>query len=109
MKNADVKTSFFNHGSYRFSLHELTDGRLQVNRVSPYDETEYHWAFKRPEGRGVWGVARNGKVVAEFLPSLDDADYETASEKLADELDQLACRLLTLDRKLGLKPRVLND
>ena len=109
MKNANAKHTCFNHGSYRFRLREDADGRLQVNRVSPYDETEYHWAFKRPEGRGVWGVARNGKVVAEFLPSLNDEDYETASEKLADELDQLACRLLTLDRKLGLKPRVLND
>lgn len=109
MKNANAKTSFFNHGTTRFSLHELENGGLQVSRISPYDETEYHWAFKRPEGCGVWGIAREGKVVGEFFPSLDDEDFEYDYERFDSELDQVACRLLTLDRKLGLKPRVLNN
>ena len=32
--------------TYRFAVHEHEDGAMQITRISPYDETEYHWASK---------------------------------------------------------------
>lgn len=28
--------------TYRFAVHEHEDGAMQITRISPYDETEYH-------------------------------------------------------------------
>ena len=33
---------------FKFAVHTLTDGAVQVTRISPYDETEYHWALNSP-------------------------------------------------------------
>ena len=40
---ADGRTPF------KFAVNTLADGTVQVTRISPYDETEYHWASKSPE------------------------------------------------------------
>ena len=44
---ADGRTPF------KFAVHTLSDGTVQVTRISPYDETEYHWASKSPD-RNHW-------------------------------------------------------
>ena len=36
------------YAPFKFAVHTLTDGAVQVTRISPYDETEYHWALKSP-------------------------------------------------------------
>lgn len=33
---------------FKFAVHILANGAVQVTRISPYDETEYHWASKSP-------------------------------------------------------------
>ena len=33
---------------FKFAVHTLADDAVQVTRISPYDETEYHWALKSP-------------------------------------------------------------
>ena len=38
------------YAPFKFAVHTLTDGVVQVTRISPYDETEYHWALKSPGG-----------------------------------------------------------
>ena len=36
---------------------------MQITRISPYDETEYHWASKLA-GRAVWRIIRDGRTVS---------------------------------------------
>ena len=49
--------------TYRFAVHEHEDGAMQITRISPYDETEYHWASKSA-GRAVWRIIRDGRTVS---------------------------------------------
>ena len=93
MKNANAKHTCFNHGSYRFRLREDADGRLQVNRVSPYDETEYHWAIMRTPTS--WDVLRNGRRVTTLRH-----EHGTTFEA-----EEAAAQLLNLDAAAHLTPR----
>lgn len=45
-----------------FRVCELETGEVQVASIHPYDETEYHWAFKSP-GQAHWHIIRRGRVV----------------------------------------------
>ena len=58
-------------------------GAVQVTRISPYDETEYHWALRSPT-TGWWLVRRSGTGIT-ILPA-----------RLTEE--QVAAELLNLDR-----------
>lgn len=49
--------------TYRFAVHEHEDGAMQITRISPYDETEYHWDSKSA-GRAVWRIIRDGRTVS---------------------------------------------
>ena len=49
--------------TYRFAVHEHEDGAMQITRISPYDETEYHWASKSA-GRAVWRIIRDRRIVS---------------------------------------------
>ena len=48
---------------FKFAVHTLADGAVQVTRISSYDETEYHWASKSP-GRNHWRIIRNGHTAS---------------------------------------------
>ena len=52
---------------FKFAVHTLADGAVQVTRISPYDETEYHWASKSA-GRNFWSIIRNGRKVSTIGP-----------------------------------------
>ena len=49
--------------TYRFAVHEHEDGAMRITRISPYDETEYHWASKSA-GRAVWRIIRDRRIVS---------------------------------------------
>ena len=51
------------HIPFKFAVHTLADGTVQVTRISPYDETEYHWASKSA-GRAVWRIIRDRRIVS---------------------------------------------
>ena len=53
---------------FKFAVHILADGTLQVTRINSYDETEYHWALKSP-GRNHWRIIHSGHTVAMVGPS----------------------------------------
>ena len=83
-------------------MHILADGTLQVTRISPYDETEYHWALKSP-GRNHWCIIRNGRTVSTvgaFICGKPDAVAEPLSS------EQIAYFLIKADMKAHLEPRI---
>lgn len=53
--------------TYRFAVHEHEDGAMQITRISPYDETEYHWASKSP-GCNHWRIIRNEHTLSTVAP-----------------------------------------
>ena len=87
---------------FKFAVHTLADGTMQVTRISPYDETEYHWASKSP-GRNHWRIVRNGHTV-----STVDAFIGGKSDETADPLspEQIAYFLIEADMKAHLEPSV---
>ena len=90
---------------FKFAVHILADGTLQVTRISPYDETEYHWALKSP-GRNHWRIIRGGRTVSTvgvFIGGKPDA----VAEPLTPE--QIACFLIDADQKAHLEPAVRRD
>ena len=86
---------------FKFVVHILADGTIQVTRVSPYDETEYHWASKSP-GRNHWIIIRNGRIVS-TVGSFIDGKPDEATEPLTPE--QLAYFLIEADMKAHLEPQ----
>ena len=85
---------------FKFAVHILADGTIQVTRVSPYDETEYHWASKSP-GRNHWRIIRNGHTVSTVGPFISGKPDESA-EPLCPE--QIAYFLIEADMKAHLNP-----
>ena len=67
MKNTSFRTFTIPRSDgcvpFKFAVHILSDGAVQVTRISPYDETEYHWALKSP-GRNHWRIIHNGRTVS---------------------------------------------
>ena len=91
---ADGRTPF------KFAAHTLADGTVQVTRISPYDEIEYHWAWKSP-GRNHWRIIRNGHTVSTVGAFIDSKPDESA-ETLTPE--QIAYFLIEADMKAHLEP-----
>lgn len=91
---ADGRTPF------KFAAHTLADGTVQVTRISPYDEIEYHWALKSP-GRNHWRIIRNGHTVSTVGAFIDSKPDESA-ETLTPE--QIAYFLIEADMKAHLEP-----
>ena len=85
---------------FKFAVHTLSDGTMQVTRISPYDETEYHWASKSP-GRNHWRIIRNGHTVSTVGAFIGGKPDETA-ESLIPE--QIAYFLIEADMKAHLEP-----
>ena len=90
------------YAPFKFAVHTLADGTMQVTRISPYDETEYHWASKSPE-RNHWRIIRNGHIVSTVGAFIDGKPDETA-EPLSPE--QIAYFLIEADMKAHLEPSV---
>ncbi len=93
---ADGRTPF------KFAVHTLADGTVQVTRISPYDETEYYWASKSP-GRNYWRIIRNGRTgstVGAFIGGKPDESAEPLSS------EQIAYFLIKADMKAHLEPRI---
>lgn len=91
--------------AFKFAVHTLADGAVQVTHISLYDETEYHWAFKSA-GRNHWRIIRNGRTVSTvgaFIGSKPDE----ASEPLSPE--QIAYFLIKADMKAHLEPRIYRN
>ena len=87
---------------FKFAVHTLADGTVQVTRISPYDETEYHWALKSP-GRNHWRIIRNGRTVSTVGAFIGGTPDE-AAEPLTPE--QIAYFLIKADIKAHLEPRI---
>ena len=90
---------------FRFAVHTLADGTVQVTRISPYDETEYHWALKSP-GRNHWRIILNGhtaSTVGTFIGGKPDEDTEPLSP------EQIAYFLIEADLKAHLEPRICHN
>ena len=67
MKDTNTRTFTVDRGEgrapFKFAVHTRADGAIQVTRISPYDETEYHWALKSA-GRNFWSLLRSGRKVS---------------------------------------------
>ena len=90
---------------FKFAVHTLADGAVQVTRISPYDETEYHWASKSAD-RNFWSIIRNGHKVSTIGTFIATKPDETA-EPLSPE--QIAYFLIDADQKANLEPRICHN
>lgn len=91
-----------NRPPFRFAVHESADGSLQVTRISPYDETEYHWAAKAAN-RNHWRIIREGRVVSTISPFIG-CKADKAAEPLSPE--QVAYFLIKADQEANLEPSI---
>ena len=103
MKNTSFRTFTIPRSDgrvpFKFAVHILSDGAVQVTRINPYDETEYHWALKSP-GRNHWRIIRNGRTVSTVGAFIGSKPDETA-EPLSPE--QIAYFLIEADMKAHLE------
>ena len=90
---------------FKFAVHTLADGTVQVTRVSPYDETEYHWALKSP-AHNHWKIIRSGHTVSTVGAFIGGKPNETA-KPLSPE--QIAYFLIEADMKAHLEPRICHN
>ena len=80
--------------TYRFAVHEHEDGAMQITRISPYDETEYHWASKSA-GRAVWRIIRDGRTVSRAGATGQELVPEEVAHLMLDA-DQKARNTMTV-------------
>lgn len=90
---------------FKFAVRIRDDGGTQVTRISPYDETEYHWALKSA-GRNFWSIIRNGHKVSTIGTFIATKPDETA-EPLSPE--QIAYFLIDADHKANLEPCICHN
>jgi len=90
---------------FEFAVHSLADGTVQVTRISPYDETEYHWASKSPE-HNHWRIIRNRRTVSTVGTFIGGKPDESA-EPLSPE--QIAYFLIEADMKAHLEPSICRN
>ena len=109
MKNTSFRTFTIpradGRAPFKFAVHTLEDGTVQVTRISPYDETEYHWASKSP-GRNHWRIIWNGHTVSTVGAFIGGKPDETA-EPLSPE--QIAYFLIEADMKAHLEPSICRN
>lgn len=90
---------------FKFAVHTLADSTVQVTRISPYDETVYHWASKSP-GRNHWRIIRNGCTVS-TVGAFISGKPDEAAEPLSPE--QIAYFLIEADMKVHLEPYICHN
>lgn len=109
MKDTNTRTFIVDRGEgrvpFKFAVHTRADGAIQVTRISPYDETEYHWALKSAS-RNFWSIIRNGHKVSTIGTFIATKPDETA-EPLSPE--QIAYFLIDADQKANLEPRICHN
>ena len=109
MRSSNYRTFKIERGEgrtpFKFAVQTRNDGGIQVTRISPYDETEYHWASKSP-GRNHWRIVRNGHTVSTVGAFIGGKSDETA-EPLSPE--QIAYFLIEADMKAHLEPRTCRN
>ena len=90
---------------FKFAVHILADGTLQVTRINSYDETEYHWALKSP-GRNHWRIIHSGHTVS-MVGTFSSGKPDTDAEPLSPE--QIAYFLIEADMKAHLAPVIYHN
>lgn len=90
---------------FRFAVHESAGGAVQVTRISPYDETEYHWASKSAS-HSHWRIIRNGHTVSTVNAFIGGKSSESA-KPLSPE--QVAYFLIKADQEAHLEPRIYHN
>ena len=90
---------------FKFAVHILSDGAVQDTRISPYDETEYHWALKSPE-HNHWSIIRNGHTVS-TVGAFISGKPDEAAEPLSPE--QIVYFLIEADMKAHLESCVCHN
>ena len=90
---------------FKFAVHTLADGTVQVTRISQYDETEYHWALKSP-GRNRWRIIRSGRTVS-TIGTFICSKLDENSEPLSPE--QIAYFLIEADMKAHFEPSICRN
>lgn len=89
---------------FKFAVH-TRQGVVQVTRVSPYDETEYHWASKSTASSH-WRIIRKGRTVFTIGTFVGGKPDGTA-EPLTPE--QIAYFLIKADMNSHLEPRICHN
>jgi len=109
MKDTNTRTFTVDRGEgrapFKFAVHTRADGAIQVTRISPYDETEYHWALKSA-GRNFWSILRSRHKVSTVGPFIGGKPDEKA-EPLTPE--QIAYFLIQADEKAHLTPCICHN
>ena len=109
MKNTSFRTFTIPRANgcapFKFAVHTLADGTVQVTRISPYDETEYHWALKSP-GRNHWRIIHNGRTVS-TVGAFIGGEPDEAAEPLSPE--QIAYFIIESDMKAHLESCVCHN
>ena len=109
MKNTNFRTFEILRANgcapFKFAVHTLADGTVQITRISPYDETEHHWALKSPR-RNHWRIIRSGRTVSTVGAFIGSKPDETA-EPLSPE--QIAYFLIETDMKAHLEPSICHN
>ena len=109
MKNTSFRTFTIPRADgripFKFAVHTLVDGTVQVTRISPYDESEYHWASKSPRSNH-WRIIRNGRTVSTVGTFIGGKADESA-EPLSPE--QISYFLIEADIKAHLEPSICRN
>lgn len=83
-----------------FSTRTYVDGRIHVQSIHPYDETEYHWARFSGHEDDYWEIFLNGQFVARTRDFYDGTDISP---------EDVAAVLLDLDNRAKLTPRMIHN
>ena len=98
MKDYTYRT--FRVGGQLFSARAHDDGRIYVQSIHPYDDTEYHWARFSGQEDDFWEIRLNGRFVGRTRDFYDGADLSP---------EDVAAVLLDLDGRAGLNPRMIHN
>lgn len=98
MKDYTYRT--FRVGGQLFSARTHDDGRVYVQSIHPYDETEYHSARFSGLEDDFWEIRLNGRFVGRTRDFYDGADLLP---------EDVAAVLLDLDERANLKPRMIHN
>ena len=90
---------------FKFAVRTELGGRIQVTRISPYDETEYHWARLEP-GSNSWRIFRAGRLVS-TIGAVIGGQPDRSAEPFTPE--QVAYFLIQADTREGLVPCICHN
>ena len=65
--------------------HDRKDTRVQITRIAPYDETEYHWALSTSSSCTKWQIIYGNKVVTSLVGADDNTIADTC-RRLDEEM-----------------------